>query len=101
MYAVQRQVPSLLGGRCTRTRPTLIRKAGRNRISGIPGDVFSSKVHCEENSMQEFDYVLVGAGSAGCVVAARLLQETDARVLVLEAGDGRTMPRASYAPSSG
>ncbi|MDB5312130.1 MAG: hypothetical protein JWO38_6332 [Gemmataceae bacterium] len=33
-----------------------------------------------------FDYVIVGAGSAGCVVARRLLDGTDATVLLLEAG---------------
>ncbi|MFC0547907.1 GMC family oxidoreductase [Kutzneria chonburiensis] len=37
----------------------------------------------------DYDYVVIGAGSAGCVVAARLLARTDARVLVIEAGAGR------------
>lgn len=35
---------------------------------------------------RSFDYVIVGAGSAGCVVARRVVDHTDATVLVLEAG---------------
>src|SRR5262249_32979145 len=33
-----------------------------------------------------YDYVIVGAGSAGCVVARRLVDATDATALLLEAG---------------
>ena len=36
--------------------------------------------------MTEYDYIVVGGGTAGCVVAARLTQDASTRVLLLEAG---------------
>ncbi|RUX20880.1 hypothetical protein EOA13_37115, partial [Mesorhizobium sp. M7A.F.Ca.US.011.01.1.1] len=48
--------------------------------------------HTVSVKFETFDYIVVGAGSSGCVVAARLSEDARKRVLLIEAGPPDTSP---------
>src|SRR3546814_13362294 len=56
------------------------------RISDWSSDVCSSDLRAMRDDGQAFDYVIVGGGSAGCVLADRLSADGRHRVCLLEAG---------------
>ncbi len=51
------------------------------------GDAAITQRYNAQALQASYDYIVVGSGSGGAVVAGRLAAETDASVLVLEAGD--------------
>jgi choline dehydrogenase len=56
----------------------------RALIACREGNVMAGSTNQEE---ERYDYVVVGAGSAGCIVAAELADDPSLRVLLLEAGE--------------
>ena len=75
-WFVQRHKTGTLASPCLR----------RVRPDGAAGHGGRSRLTREESAMQEFDYVVAGGGTAGAVVAARLSEDPNVTVCLLEAG---------------
>lgn len=65
----------------------------------VNGHSHSALCSVDEFVAEDFDYVIVGGGTAGLCVAARLTENPDVRVGVLEAGADRMDDPQVYTPS--
>ncbi|KAK5105992.1 hypothetical protein LTS08_000108 [Lithohypha guttulata] len=57
--------------------------------NGVNGHGGSALCGVDEFTAQKYDYIVVGGGTAGCVVAARLTEDPNITVGVIEAGANR------------
>lgn len=67
--------------------------------NGVNGHSSSALCSLDEFLAQEYDYVIVGGGTAGLAVAVRLTENRDVKVGVIEAGKNLMDDPQIYTPS--
>lgn len=72
--------------------------ATTNVVNGVNG-THNALVSVDELTSQKYDFIVVGGGTAGLVVAARLTEDPNISVAVLEAGQNRMDDKNVSTPS--
>jgi choline dehydrogenase-like flavoprotein len=60
--------------------------SGTNGTNGVNGHHLSAHISADDFTKQDFDYVICGGGTAGLTVAARLSEDPNVKVGIIEAG---------------
>jgi choline dehydrogenase-like flavoprotein len=70
-----------------------------NGVNGHATGTSNALCSVQEFTSQDYDFIVVGGGTAGLVVAARLTEDPNIKVAVLEAGEDRMNDPSVSTPS--
>jgi choline dehydrogenase len=71
------------------TKPDTVMQPEENAQTDFAQQVRINQQKLASDLKSHYDFIVCGAGTSGCVVAARLAADLNTQVLLLEAGGGR------------